>query len=286
MSVISRASTAIRQQMVRRGSTRSAGLLRIGLSALAMARWGQNLTVDQIMQPTWLVVFGLVMLAALFSMLIGFKSRISSGIVAICALATGFGLNSWAGWQPANFSHHEACLAVCLAMLALQPNGGSYSVDRWLAVRRAEAKGDPIPPEEGELWAWPLMGVALSCVYFYGAIIKCHWGYFNGDRLEQVMMYKFLGSELPRNMVFQGTMVVSAVGSVVLEFALAIGMWFRRYRWHLVFAGTAFHLLIYATMTVYTFSLTMVFMYLAYFPVDAVHRELDRIHGSAPRPQT
>lgn len=280
MSVVERATAAFRRQLTVRGSTRSAALLRIGLSALVMTRWGQNLTIDQNMAPTWLMLFGVLTLTSSFLMLIGFMSRISTGITAICSLAIGFGLNSYAGWLDGNFSHHEACLAVCVAMLALQPTGGSYSVDRWLAVKRAEEAGEPIPPEEGDLWAWPLLGIALSCVYFYGALVKCHWGYFNGDRLEQVVLYKYLGSELPRNIWFQSAMVVSAVGSVILEFALCFGLWFKRYRWHLIFAGSAFHLVIYATMTVYTFSLTMMFMYLAYFPVAEVHRTIDRLQSS------
>ena len=102
------------------------------------------------------------------------------------------------------------------------------------------------------------------------------------DRLEMILMYKFLGSDLPRNALFQAAMPISAVGSIALEFGLAIGLWFRRTRWPLIAAGTLFHLVIYETMTVYTFSLTMIFMYLAYFPVDEVHRELDRMHAPVP----
>ena len=136
MSILTRASAAFRRQMVRRGSTRSAALLRIGMSALVMTRWGQNLTLDQIMAPSWLVAFGLITLSASFFMLIGFMSRISTGITAICGLAIGFGLNSWAGWQSASFSHHEACLAVCVAMVALQ--GG--------AAVASQARCPPHPP--------------------------------------------------------------------------------------------------------------------------------------------
>lgn len=268
----------VTQQLKRRGSTRSAGLLRIGLAGLAMAKWGQDLTFDQIMAPAWLVVFGAVTLVASCFMLVGYKSRIATALTAICALAIAFGINVVAGWQR-GFSHHEAALACSIAMLALQPNGGSYSVDRWLVVRDAQRNGRPIPPEEGPLWAWPLMGLLVSCIYFYGGVVKCHWGYVRGDRLEQVLMSKFLGSELPRVMWLKAAIVGSAVGSIVLEFALAFGLWFKRFRWPLVAAGALFHAVLYETMTVYTFSLTMVFMYLSYFHPDAVHRELERVHG-------
>ena len=284
MSIPATVAGAFRRQMLRHGSTRSAGILRIALTSLAMAKWAQDITVDRILAPAWLVVFGVVMLLALFFTLFGYKTRWASAVLGVCALIVGFGLNSWAGWQQANFSHHEACLAVCLALLALTPSGGSYSVDRWLAVRRAQEAGEPVPPEAGPMWAWPLLGVALSCVYFYGAVIKCHWGWFNGDRLEQVVMYKFLGSELPRDLWFHAALWVSAWGTVVLEFGLALGLWFRRFRWPLVVAGTLFHLAIYGTMLVYTFSLNMIFMYLVYFDVDAVHRELDRMHGGTVPP--
>lgn len=278
MTLVRRVRARVVRQLSARGSTRPAGLLRIALAALVFAKWGRALGTDQILSPWWLVVFGLAMLLSTMCMLVGFYSRISTGLTALGALSIAFGLNVYAGWQT-GFSHHEACLACCVAVLALQPSGGSYSVDRWRTVRRAEAEGGPVPPEEGPLWAWPLMGLVISTVYFYGAVVKCHLGYVRGDRLEQVLMYKYLGSDLPRGDGFKAAIVLSAVGSVALEFSLAFGLWFRRFRWPLMIAGAAFHAVIYATMTVYTFSLTMVFMYLAFFPPDTVHRELDRLHG-------
>ena len=51
---------------------------------------------------------------------------------------------------------------------------------------------------------------------------------------------------------------------------------FARY---LLLPGLAFHAVIYCTLPVYTFSATMVVLYLAYFDPDDVHGFIDRLQG-------
>ncbi len=262
-----------------RASTRPAGVLRIVLTSLAMSKWAAKMTMDRMQGPWWQMGFGLVALVSFLFLLLGFRTRLASVVAAACAfyIAIG-GLNIQLGWAKI-WSHHEACLAIAMVILALLPSGGSYSVDRWLAVRRAEREGVTPPREEGPMWAWPLLAFHVSVIYFYGGVVKCHWGYLHGDRLEQILMTKYLGSVVPREPWFRALMVLSAVGSVILEFSLSIGLWIRRFRWPLVWMGVIFHAFMYATLTVFTFSMTMCILYMGYFAPNDIHRELERLHG-------
>ncbi len=276
-------SQRFRAQMESQGSTRPAGLLRIILASLAMAKWAGHMTMDQISGPWYQMVFGLITLTSLLALLLGFYTRVASVVAGACAFGIAIlGLNLHLRWTPI-YSHHEACLALALCLLALLPSGGSYSLDRWRVVRNAERQGLPIPAEEGPMWAWPLLAIHVSVIYFYGAVIKVNMGYLSGDRLEQILMVKYFGSVLPQMVWFKPLMVVSAVGSMLLEFALCFGLWFRRFRWPLIAMGCAFHAFMYSTLTVYTFSMTMCSLYMAFFHPNEIDRELERIHGSRPR---
>jgi hypothetical protein len=280
LDLVSRFQAQLRVQ----SSTRPAGILRIVLSSLAMAKWGRRLGWDHLHGPAWEWGFSLVTLTSLCFMLVGYRARVATVVAGACAVTIGvFDLNNYFGWET-NGSHHEATLAVAMAILALLPTGGSYSVDRWLLVRRAQRQGRRVPPEVGPMWALPLLALHVSAVYFYGGMVKSHFGYLRGDRLEQILMNKYLGSVLPRAMWFKAIILVSAVGSVVLEYSLAIGLWFRRFRWPLIAIGVVFHAAMYLTLTVYTFSMTMCILYIAFFDPWDVHRELDRLHGPVSAP--
>ncbi len=66
-------------------------------------------------------------------------------------------------------------------------------------------------------------------------------------------------------------------GTVVGEFALAFGLWIPRLRWWLIAFGVVLHASIYLALPVATFSATILFLYLAYFDPDAVHRFIDDV---------
>jgi hypothetical protein len=69
--------------------------------------------------------------------------------------------------------------------------------------------------------------------------------------------------------------------TVLLEFALAFGLHFRRSRRWLVLPGLALHASFYTLLNVNTFSVTMMLLYLAFYDPDDVHRVLDRLQGAS-----
>ncbi|TIU39068.1 MAG: hypothetical protein E5W31_07930, partial [Mesorhizobium sp.] len=159
--------------------------------------------------------------------------------------------------------HHAYLLAVAALLIALTPCDRSYSLDRYLAVTRAERMGVPPPAERGNLWGLRLIVVQLSVLYFFAAFDKSNYAFLSGARLEQIFLWFYAGSDYPSGFAWLATIVSVAV--VVLEYGLAFGLPFRATRRYLVLPGLAFHAIIYVTLPVYTFSATMALLYLAYF---------------------
>ncbi|MFT5684916.1 MAG: hypothetical protein ACI8RZ_005861 [Myxococcota bacterium] len=254
------------------GSTRPAALIRIGLPLLIWSRMGSQ----------WLPYrhheWHMLLLAASFflsttAMLVGWRSRMSTAWTGLTMLAIYYGAGQYGGNEP--FTHHHVyLLAFAPCLLACTECGRSWSWDRWRAVQRGDA-----PPERGPTWGLTLITVQLSQIYLWGALSKCNSGYLSGERLEQIFLRLYTGSDYPDFPGFHELMVIAAVGSVVLELSLAVGVFVRRTHRVLLPVGVAFHAVMYVTLPVATFSATMWLLYLAVLDPDRVHDLIDEISG-------
>jgi hypothetical protein len=90
---------------------------------------------------------------------------------------------------------------------------------------------------------------------------------------------RYFGSDFPRSPLFHAAMVFLAWATVVLEYLLAFGLFVPRLQGPLLLAGFLFHAIIYITLPVATFSVTMWVLYLAFLDPDRVHAILDRSAG-------
>jgi hypothetical protein len=262
--------------MAREGSTRAVSLMRIGLAMLLWARWANELQPFTAAGPGWLLL-GAAFYVTTAAMLIGWRARLATASAAAVVWVMVFAV----GRSGAMFSwthHHTTLLAYAVALLALTPCGGTLSVDRWLEVRRAERQGRPPPPDRGPLWAVPLLGVLVSTVYLWGAVDKLTVGFLSGARLEQIWVHTYATSDFFPAGVVHAAFAAAAVGVTALEVVLAVGLWWRRWHGWLMPLGIATHAAFYLLLPqVYTFSLTMVLLYLAFLDPDDVAREVDRV---------
>jgi hypothetical protein len=96
-------------------------------------------------------------------------------------------------------------------------------------------------------------------------------------------MHAYTGSDLPSFAGFAALCVVVGVLTVLLEYALAVGMWAPRFRGRLFVIALVFHGLIYVSFPVGTFSVVMALLLLSFFPPDQVHTVIDRLSSPAPR---
>ena len=95
-----------------------------------------------------------------------------------------------------------------------------------------------------------------------------------------------MGSDPVTNHAWPALTFALAWFSILVEPAIAVGLWLPRWRMKAVIMGAFFHLMIFWLFPVGTFSLTMCLLYLAAFPPDQVHRFLDRLAPAGALPDT
>ncbi len=264
------------------GSTRPAALIRMGLVALIWTRYASDFLLYQNLEPYFLL-HGVSLFVATTLLFFGAFTRVAAVWTAVTLVSFYYYLGYAKDMEPYTH-HHTYVLAISAVLLALSPCGKSYSWDRWRALARAEASGEPPPSERGPQWALRLMALQVSLIYFWSGFDKCNPAFLSGERMEHYTMYLYLGSDYPKSVLFHPTMVLLAWSTVALEFGLAFGLWWKRAQKFLIPFGMIFHALLYVLLPVGTYSLNMWLLYLAFLDPDAVHRFLDRLSGVSSSP--
>jgi hypothetical protein len=258
------------------GSTRSAALIRIGLAAILWANWGRDLTLLHQSTPCG-AALSLTFFGSTALMLIGFWTRPATLVAAAVAFTLYFASEAL-GFRPW-FHHNSYLVSFATFLCALTPCDRSYSLDRWLALRRARREDRPPPAERGNLWALRLIACQLSLMYFWSAYDKSSLGFLSGERMEFMSLWFYFGSNHTNWPGFGLAMAAISIGSVALEYALAAGMLFPRTRGWLTLPGMLMHGFFYLLLPISTFTVTVWCLYLAYFDADAVHRVIDDLSG-------
>ncbi len=261
------------------GSTRAVALIRLGLVALEWSKWGGDflLYLDKPADQRWIGVSFYLSTTLLF---FGILTRVAAVWAGVTMLAIYYWIGIHDGVEPYTH-HHTGLLCIATALLALTPCGGSWSVDRWWAVRQAERRGASPPPERGPLWGQRLIALQVSVLYISSAADKCSAAFLSGERLQHHAMSLYLGSDFPAWPGFPYLTQALAIATVALEGALGVGLWFRRARPILIPLGILFHGILFVTLPVSTFSLTMWLLYLAFVDPDVLHRFVNRL-GDGP----
>lgn len=266
-------------------STRTSALIRMGLAVLLWARWAGDVApwharFDDSWPWTAISLSFYLSTSLLFA---GLFSRCSAAWAGVTALAIYLFAGRLVGPGPW-VHHHTYLLSAATLLCALTPCGRSYSVDRWLAVRRAARDGTLPPAERGNLWGLRLIALQVSSVYLWSAYSKMTPAFLSGERLEHILMWHFAGSDPVLWAGWQPMLVSTAWGTVALSIVLGVGPFFPRVRIPVLTLGALLHAAYYVAVPVATFSATMWVLYLAYFDADAVHGVIDRMEGKGAGP--
>ena len=251
-------------------STRSVGLIRIGLVLIIWSEWAGELILCRDIR------LGAILLNSAFFLLtglmcVGLWTRVSSMGTAII-ISIMFNIHQ-------SFKHHHTFLLVVSTFFtALTSCGRSYSLDRWLALRRALKSGLPPPLEVGNLWGLRLIAIQLSMVYFWTAYEKLYWGFLSGDRMELLVYNYYAGYDYASIPGFSALCCIVAITTVMLEFLLAFGLYIPKLRKYLMPVGIVLHILFYVLLPIRTFTLMVILLYLAFIPAASVHRFIDNMH--------
>lgn len=260
------------------GSTRGVALIRIGLALVAWAELGEAMQAKDVGWPMALFFW-----ASTGLLFLGLGSQLAAAAAAACFWHT-------IGAYPGAMHHHTYLMAMETSVLALTPCGRSFSVDRWLAVRRASEKHEPPPAEEGDLWAVRLMGLQFCAVLFWGGYNKLTFGtqafhssFMTGDRIEQTMAYYH---SFPASQPWWLRVFFPILGTSVVLFELSAGflLWVPKVRPYVLigclFMTSTFQVL----LNVGTFGLLAAVLYLAFVPPEHVHNTIESLFG-APEPK-
>lgn len=270
--------------VTRPGSTRLASVLRILLAMMAFTRFGAQLLPFEKLTPlNWVVGFLFYLFGLL--MLFGVRSRLSTGLFGLVLLFVYYGYGYWLG-RTSLYHHHTYMIVVPTVLLALSPCGGSFSVDRWLEVRRSRREGVPAPMEQGDNWVLWLIGFQIVMSYLFGAWDKSHLGFLSGDRMEHYFAHLYFGSDTPDFIGYHWLMMATAIMTVAWEYALVVLLWVRKWLWWVIPANMLFHGIIHYTLPVVTFTPTMWALMLVFIDPDDFHRFLDEIMGHTPSGST
>lgn len=261
------------------GSTRGAALIRIGTAPILWSRCGPELRLLDFTAAPFVFFASVLFFVGTLLMFVGYKTRVACILagIAVTYFHNGEALYNQAGKQ---FLYTQYWwLPVCLAMT---DSGKSFSLDRWLALRKAKKTGKEPPAEWGSLFGLRLLAIHMSHIYFWGAYDKTDWEWFNGERLDRIWMDQVGTSEYPEGPLFAFGFRASAWATVLLEYALAFALYFRRGRWIVMPMGIAMHVFFYATLWVHAFTAQMILCYLAFIPAATTHSVVDRILGRGP----
>ena len=201
---------------------------------------------ERLLTPGGMTAFKWLFAAALLAATAGALTRVSTKSAAVLFLFYQGLLRSFT-----HFNHDEMPAAYILFVLAFTPCGDAFSLDSWLARRRAGA-GEVAP--DALVYGYPvlLMRLLLAWSYFSSALIKLRvsgLGYLNADNLPALAVSNSLdnlhdthfrlGLWLPQYREYT-TGLVALVLLWELLFPLAV--WSRRARVLLLAAGVLFHL--------------------------------------------
>ena len=259
------------------GSTRALALMRIFIVTNVWARWGNEHVLFRDLNPEALLTSTLFFVSSTAAFF-GILTRWSMAVLALTTnyfvyvVGHVYGLESYT-------HHHTTLLANACFLLALCPCGRSLSVDRYLALVRAQKTGREPPLERANLWGQRLIALQVAAIYFWGAVDKSNPAFLSGVRMAHYLMYYYTGPvELDALLPTSGLLMgILSVGTVLLEYALAFGLLVPAYRRWLLLPGLMLHGIFYFSLSVFTYTTTMWTLYLAVVNPEDVDRVLSRL---------
>ncbi len=213
---------------------------------------------------TAVVALASLLVLALVTSIIGWKTRISLSLVLVLygyfALLDGL----------STMTKYSVIACHILLMLAISNCGDVWSVDNWLSNRNRRGIW-PLQPKvlrrKSAVWPQMLIQLFIGIVYLGAAATKLHTAaYFTGDQLKfwmvtQVNNLHPLGDYL---VLHPGLIVVMCYVAIIWEIMFVFLVFTKWGRPCVLFLGVTFHAATSVTLGLYIFPLVMFSGYLAY----------------------
>jgi hypothetical protein len=205
-----------------------------------------------------LLVGWIVLLCAAFALMVGWHSRLAAILVFILIL-------SFERRNPLIFNSGDTVIRIEALFLALAPCGAALSLDQ---RRRG---GSFWSAREIRPWPIRLLQIQLSIIYLSTVVAKLAgetWQ--NGTAVAYSLRQRDLLIVPAPSWVTDSLLISNALtwGTLVIEAALGILVWNRRWCLRVLAAGVILHLSISLSMEVGFFSCAMFVLYLAFIPPE------------------
>lgn len=260
---------------VEAASTRSLGLLRIGAAALVWATWGSDLILYRNLVPHELV--GAVLLMTVCAaMVLGWWSRTASALTGagVAYMVLVGDLPKVPFWPDL----HVALMVTVPLVLAWSPCGRSLSLDRYLALRRSEARKTPPPAEHGDVRALTVLLTLLIGAHVVQILTMSNTAWLSGYTLERIIAWHALGSVSPgpamRALI--AWLPVVAIGGYLFTCGLVLALIVPATRARAAAVGALAQVLLYALFPASTGPLVFALLYLAALEPGRVHAAIVR----------
>jgi hypothetical protein len=267
-------------------SSRILGMLRLFGALTIYTEFASPWVSHRMDDYTGMFLLDQGLFAALSVLILGYKTRIAAVAAAVCFA----GLHLYYGVE---LGIEKVAAPVLefqfLVLLALTPCGRSLSIDRVLAVRRAQAEGREPPPERVPWWQVELFVIAIASVHLWIAIDCSQPEWLSGATIENDLMRLWSGSDLFSYRPHVHTVAVAlAWVATISAYLLAFGLLIRRWRPYLMWLGVALHfgvmLTFIATYLQSYYNLVMVATLIACFDPERLHQFIS-LQGDQPEPE-
>ena len=154
--------------------------------------------------------------------------------------------------------------------LIFSPAGAAFSADRLIRLARGRERGKPAPREP---WAMRLIQIQLALVYWNTFLWKIRGDtWLNGTSLYYTArLPEFWRFPVPYVFEHMWTIKLATWGTLLVEFALAVLIWIREFRYWVMLAGVMLHLGIDYSMNIPFFGLIMMSGYIVFLEEDRLN---------------
>jgi vitamin K-dependent gamma-carboxylase-like protein len=208
----------------------------VSLATTHLFNHGPNMNLIEIIPQTdlALMIFYWAFLASAVMLTTGYMTRFNAVTVYLCLgsieMRNGFILNSG-----------DTLMLVCGFFLMFAPSGAAFSVDRWLAIRRGKVSATSVPLCSP--WAQRMLQIQTAVVYFstfYWKSMGILW--INGTAVYYALhLQDFRHFPVP---AINSLFIIKSLtwGTLLIEFALGVLIWFKELRYPVLIAGLCLHL--------------------------------------------
>ena len=200
----------------------------------------------------------------------GFLTRLSAAVVWICLVSLHYRnaliLNSG-----------DAFLRLVSFYLVFSAAGRALSVDRWLRVRRGAEPPGPPPPAAP--WAQRLIQLQLALVYLATVYWKLHghtWVHgtavYYASRIQEYARFP-----VPYLFDHLWTIKLLTWGTLAVEFAMAVLVWFKDLRYPVLLVALTLHLGLEYSMNIQLFQWLMITAFVLFIDPEDLRRAIERV---------